>query len=61
MGYIIKVEPKTFAQGEIVIHRVSKKDAETGYWLSLDFILVTPRIAKVWESRQEMEGEEGKL
>jgi hypothetical protein len=51
----------TFAQGDIIIHRVSKKDAETGYLLSLDFILVTPRITKVWESRQEMEGEEGKL
>jgi hypothetical protein len=61
LGYIFKAEPMTFAQGAIEIHRFSKRDEETGYWLPLDFILVTPRIERVWESRQEMRWEEGRL
>ena len=61
LGYIIKAEPMTFAQGDVEIHRFSKKDEGTGYWLPLDFLLVTPRIKKVWESRQEMRWEEGTL
>ena len=61
LGYLIRAEPMTFAQGAIEIHRVSKKDVETGYWLSSDFLLVTPQIQRVWDSRKEMEWEEGKL
>ena len=61
LGYIIKDEPMNFVQGGIEIHRVSKKDIETGYWLSLDFLLVTPLIQKVWDSRKEVEWEEGKI
>lgn len=61
LGYIIKAEPMTFAKGAIEIHRFSKKDEETGYWLPLDLLLLTPRIERVWESRQEMQWEEGRL
>jgi hypothetical protein len=61
LGYIFKAEPMTFAQGDVEIHRFSKKDEETGYWLPLDFLLVTPRIKRVWESRQERRWEEGTL
>jgi hypothetical protein len=61
LGYIIKAEPMTFAQGDVEIHRFSKKDEETGYWLPLDFLLVTPRIRRIWESRQEVQWEEGRL
>jgi hypothetical protein len=61
LGYIIEAEPMTFAEGAIEIHRVSKKDVETGYWLSLDFLLVTPAIEKVWDGRKKAEWEEGKL
>lgn len=61
LGYIIKAEPMSFVQGGIEIHRVSKKDIETGYWLSLDFLLVTPLIKKVWDSRKEVEWEEGTI
>jgi hypothetical protein len=61
LGYIIKAEPMTFAQGDVEIHRFSKKDEETGYWLPLDFLLVTPRIKEVWESRQEKQWEERTL
>ena len=61
LGYIIIAEPTTFAEGAMETHRVSKKDVETGCWLSLDFMLVTPEIKKVWDSRKEAEWEEGKL
>jgi hypothetical protein len=61
LGYIMKANPMAFAQGAIEIHRVSKKDKETGDWFSLDFLLVTFPIQDVWKSRQEVEWEEGKL
>jgi hypothetical protein len=61
LGYIIKAEPMTFAQGDVEIHRFSKKDEETGYWLPLDFLLVTPRIRRLWESRQEVQWEGARL
>ena len=61
LGYIMKAETMTFARGAIEIHRVSKKDEETGDWLSLNFLLVTPQVEKVWDDRLEVEWEEGKL
>jgi hypothetical protein len=61
LGYIMKANPMDFARGVIEIRRVSKKDEETGDWFSLDFLLVTPPLKKVWETRQEAKWEEGKL
>jgi hypothetical protein len=61
LGYIMKANPMEFARGAIEIHRVSKKDEETGDWFSLDFLLVTPPMKKVWEDRQQVKWEEGKL
>ena len=61
LGYIIKADPMEFARGAIEIHRVSKKDEETGDWFSLDFLAVTPPIKKAWETRRQMEWEEGRI
>jgi hypothetical protein len=61
LGYIIKAEPMTFAKGAIEIHRVSKVDPEGGDLLSMDFLLVAPKIRKIWKSRKEVGWEEGKL
>ena len=60
-GYIMRANPMAFAGGAIEIHRVSKKDEETGDWFSLDFLVVTPSLQKVWDTRQEVAWEEGKL
>jgi len=60
-GYIMKANPMAFAGGVIEIHRVSKKDEETGDWLYLDFVLITPRLHEVWKSRREVEWDQGKL
>ena len=61
LGYIFRAEPMTFAGGKIEIHRISKPDQETGIWFSLDILLVTPALQTVWETRKEMEWEEGKI
>jgi hypothetical protein len=39
------------------LHRISKVDPESCDLLMLDFILVTPRLQAIWESRQEVEWE----
>ena len=44
-----------------LIHRFSKKDAETGFWVSLDFLLVTPSLEEVWNERKVLEWEGGKI
>ncbi|MDO9211931.1 MAG: hypothetical protein Q7V48_14465, partial [Deltaproteobacteria bacterium] len=49
------------AQGAIEVHRVSKVDPEGEDLLSMDFLFVTPEIEQIWENRQKVEWEEGKL
>jgi len=60
-GYVMRANPMAFAGGAVEIHRVSKKDEETGDWFSLDFLVVTPSIQKVWDTRQDVGWEGGKL
>jgi hypothetical protein len=52
---MMQAKPMAFARGAIQIHQVSKKDEETGDWFSLDFLVGTPSIQKVWDTRQELE------
>jgi hypothetical protein len=61
LSYTIEANPMTFAGGAVEIRRVSKLDSDTGIVLSLDLLLVTPQIQKAWESRTEVEWENGKL
>lgn len=61
LDYNIRGKDPSFADGTIEIRRVSKIDPEDGELLSLDFLLVTPTILAVWESRLEAEWEGGKL
>ena len=51
LGYNIKGRDMSFAEGVIEIRRLSKIDPDDGELLSLDFLLVTPKILKVWETR----------
>ena len=60
-GYTIRGLDKTFSNGAIEIRRVSKIHSETGQVLSLDLLLVTPQIQKVWDSRVQADWERGKL
>jgi nucleotidyltransferase AbiEii toxin of type IV toxin-antitoxin system len=61
LGYEIRGKDLSFANGAVEIRRVSKIDPESGDLLSLDFLLVTPPIRMVWDSRIESEWEGGKL
>ena len=61
LGYNIRGLDMTFSRGAIEIRRVSKIDPITGYVLSLDLLLVTPAIEKVWNSRVEAAWEDGVL
>ena len=51
----------TLADGGIEIRRVSKIHSQTGQVFSLDLLLVTPEIRQVWDSRVEVDWENGVL
>lgn len=61
LGYTIEAAPMSFAGGTVEIRRISKVDAASGDILMLDFLLVTPALANVWETRVELEWEQGRL
>lgn len=61
LGYSIRGLDMTFAGGTIEIRRVSKIHGETGQVLSLDFLLVTPAIRDVWNTRVQAAWEGGEL
>lgn len=57
LGYGMAAEPMAFADNAVQIHRLSKIDRESEDSLSLDLLLVTPKIASVWSSRQQIQWE----
>jgi hypothetical protein len=61
LGYDIRGLNMTFAAGKIEIRRISKIDSESGHLLSLDFLLVTPEVRHVWNSRVRVDREGGKI
>jgi hypothetical protein len=61
LDYTIRGLDMRFADGAVEIRRVSKIDGQTGQVLSLDLLLVTPKIRRVWESRITADWEGGSL
>lgn len=61
LGYVVKAFPMSFAAGAIDIRRVSKFDPDGGDVMMLDFLLVTPPLDDVWQSRQRVEWEQGAM
>lgn len=61
IGYTIRGKDMSFADGGIDIRRVSKIDKETGIVLSLDLLLVTPQIKRIWDARLKLQWENGEL
>jgi len=61
LGYTIRGKDLSFASGVIEIRRVSKIDRESGDLLSLDFLLVTPQIQQIWDTRLTSEWESRQL
>lgn len=60
-GYNVEGLPLHFADGIIEIRRISKVDEETKRLFTLDFLLVTEPLNSVWESREQVQWEEGKI
>jgi hypothetical protein len=60
-GYKIRGKDLSFKDGNVEIRRISKIDPETGDILPLDFLLVTPAIQKMWDSRIDADWEGGRL
>ena len=61
LGYTLEAQPMQFASGTIDIRRLVKLDPDSDDILILDLLLVTPPLREVWESRIEVEWENGKL
>jgi hypothetical protein len=61
LSYQIRGLDKTFSNGAIEIRRISKIDPDSGHVLSLDLLLVTPAIQRIWNSRVEADWEDGTL
>jgi hypothetical protein len=61
LGFDIRGLDMTFSNGAIEIRRISKIEPVSGHMLSLDLLLVTPAIQRVWTSRVEADWEDGTL
>jgi len=61
LGYNIEGRPLEFREGGIQIRRISKVDPETAALIRIDFILVTEATQQIWQNRQEVDWEHGKI
>ncbi len=61
LGYAFDAGLMSFKDGKIQIYRLTKVPPETGDALALDMLLVTPEIKAVWEGKQILDWEKGKL
>jgi hypothetical protein len=59
LNYTIFADPMSLAGGTVEIRRVTKIDH--GALLSLDLLLVTPAIERVWNERMRVRWERGEL
>jgi len=60
-GYTIRGLDMSFADDAIEIRRISKIDRPSKVVISLDLLLVTPKIQHIWDSRMQAEWEGGEL
>lgn len=61
LGFTVHAMPMRFKGGAIQIHRMTKFSDELGEHLSLDLLIVTPKIRSSWDSRITVEWEGGTL
>ena len=61
MGYDVEGLPLHFAHGSIEIRRISKIDSATKRLFTIDFLLVTEPLRQVWDGRELIKWEEGKI
>ena len=61
LGYWIEGLPLSFDNGIIEIRRISKIDEESKVLFTIDFLLVTDGLKQVWETRENIDWENGKV
>lgn len=61
LAYDIRGKDLSLANGAVEIRRISKVDRDAGDLLTVDFLLVTPQVREIWDSRMESDWEGGKL
>ena len=61
LNYILKTTPMEFAEGKVVIYRITKLFPGSEDYLSVDLILVTDEIRPVWETRERVKLEYGDI
>ncbi len=61
LGYNVEGMPLHFDDGAIEIRRISKVDAETKVLFTIDFLLVTDATRQIWQNRENIEWEHGKI
>lgn len=61
LGYDVEGLPLHFQDKAIEIKRISKIDKESKRLFTLDFLLVTEALKEVWENRELIEWEDGKI
>ncbi len=60
-GYDVEGLPLHFHDGVIEIRRISKIDRDSKRLFTIDFLLVTEGLNEVWESRELIEWEDGRI
>ncbi len=61
LGYWVEGLPLSFDEGTIEIRRISKINKETKTLFTIDFLLVTEALKKVWETRENIDWEDDKV
>jgi len=61
LGYWVEGLPLSFDEGIIEIRRISKIDEESKTLFTIDFLLVTEGLKKVWETRENIDFEADKV
>ena len=60
-GYDVEGLPLSFDAGAFELRRISKIDQDRRELVTVDFLLVTEAIEDVWETRQDVDSQFGKL
>lgn len=61
LGYNVEGLPISFDDGFLEIRRISKIDKETKTLFTIDFLLVTEGLKRVWETRENIDFEDDKV
>ena len=61
LGYWVKGLPLSYDNGVIEIRRISKIDEASKVLFTIDFLLVTDGLKQVWETRENIDWEDGKV